>query len=50
MPRAQGCARAACVSYAQDVRYVAIEHMDKVRSETSREAGLGHVRREAFPV
>ena len=64
MPRAQGCARAACVSLAQHlgkvrpgtgretgldhVRYFAIEHKDKVRPGTGRETGLGHVRREAF--
>jgi hypothetical protein len=34
--------------YAQDVRYFAIEHMEKVRPGTGRETGLGHVRREAF--
>ena len=58
MPRAQGegetgnrsrgwpgpCAGAACVSFAR--RYFAIEHMEKVRPGTGREAGLGHVRRE----
>ncbi len=36
--------------YAQDVRYFAIEHMDKVRPLGGREGGLGHVRREASQV
>jgi hypothetical protein len=38
----------AAFFYAQDVRYFAIEHMEKVRPGTGRETGLGHVRREAF--
>jgi DNA ligase (NAD+) len=34
--------------YVQDVRYIAIEHMEKVRPGTGRETGLGHVRRDSF--
>ena len=33
--------------YVQDERYFAGEHMEEVRPGTGREAGLGHVRREA---
>ena len=36
MPRAQGCAGAACVSIAL--------HMGKVRPGTGQETGLGHER------
>jgi hypothetical protein len=32
--------------YVQDERYIAIEHMDKVRPCNGREGGLGHVRRD----
>ena len=41
MPRAHGCAGAACVSFAWHLRmngYV----QEKVRAGTAREAGLGH--------
>jgi hypothetical protein len=46
-----GPARMPARFYVQDERYVAIEHMEEVRpSPDGREAGLGHVRREAFQV
>ena len=32
--------------YVQDERYIAIEHMDKVRPGTGREGSLGCVRRD----
>ena len=32
--------------YVQDERYIAIEHMDKVRPGTGREGALGYVRRD----
>ncbi len=31
---------------SQDERYIAIEHMEKVRPGTGREASLGYVRRD----
>ena len=36
------------VGYVQDERYIAIEHMDKVRPGTGREGSLGCVRRDCF--
>ena len=34
------------MGYVQDERYIAIEHMDKVRPGTGREGSLGCVRRD----
>jgi hypothetical protein len=36
------------VGYAQDVRYIAIEHRDKVRPGSGREGSLGCVRRDCL--
>jgi len=36
------------VGYVQDERYIASEHMDKVRPGTGREGSLGCVRRDCF--
>jgi len=34
------------LSYVQDERYIAIEHMDEVRPRSGREGALGYVRRD----
>ncbi len=36
------------MGYVQDERYIAMEHMDKVRPGTGREGSLGCVRRDRF--
>jgi len=42
------CNRNGRVGYVQDERYIAMEHMDKVRPGTGREGSLGCVRRDGF--